>query len=208
MSVVHIKSPYEDHIQKHEVSFYAGYYAGNRGQAGVGPQGAPMVGLGYSLHLGGPANLYVRTAYAFSERTEMNPYRAEGQQVVGTVSSPILMVDVGLLMALPGEKSWNHLVPYAGIAFGVGFGGTSPDSGGYSVGNNFYIAFGAGTKYVLKGPWSLRVDLWDYLWQLKYPSTYFGAVVGVPPLLPVNAPDKEFVSNGIFTVGVVYTLAR
>lgn len=201
---IHIKSAYQDFRQRKVLEFQVGYFAGNTGDAGVGPQGGPMIGLAYGQHLTGPVFAVGQIQYAFSDRTVLDPTLPAAQRNVGTISDPLIMVDVGILMSITGEKAWRGMVPTVGFALGMALGGTTPDVGGYSFGSQFYLGIGAGLRKPIKGPWVLSVNLWDYLWQLKYPPSYF-AVGGI---LPTNAPDKQWVNNGVFTIGIAYILHK
>ncbi len=58
-------------------------------------------------------------------------------------------------------------------------------------------------RYRLKRPWVLNVALWDYLWQLHYPQSYFNQGP-VNSILPPNSPNQQFLNNGVFTVGLTY----
>ena len=200
-----IKSPYTDFHEQRALALLLGYFAGNRGRPGVGPQGSPLVGLSYLYHVGGPAGIVGRLSYAPSQRTVLDPALPPDQRDLGSTSAPLVMADVGLAFYFTGEKTWHHMVPTAGIALGLAFGSNTPDVGGYSFGTKFYFGFGGGVTYALKGPWVFKADAWDYLWQLKYPTTYF---TFTPPVLPSDAPDKEWRNNGVITIGLSYTLKQ
>jgi hypothetical protein len=207
-ATVHVKSPYQDFRQRQVIEFQLGYFGGNTGDAGVGPQGAPVIGLAYGHHLGGPVFIFGQAQYATSKRTVLDPTPGltPEQRDLGTISAPLIMVDVGLMLAITGEKAWHGLVPTAGFAFGMAIGDNTPDVGGYKFGSKFYLGIGAGIRKPIKGPWVLSIDVWDYLWQLQYPTTYFAA--GANSILPVNGPDKQWTNNGVFTIGLTYVLRK
>jgi hypothetical protein len=202
----HIKSAYQDFRQRRVIELQFGYFAGNTGDAGVGPQGSPMIGLAYGQHLTGPVFAFGQVQYAFSKRTVLDPVLPPASRNLGTMSDPLIMVNAGILLSITGEKAWRGMVPTVGFSLGMALGGTTPDVGGYSFGSQFYLGIGAGLRKPIKGPWVVSVNLWDYLWQLHYPPSYFTG--GSGSVLPVNAPDKQWANNGIFTIGLTYILHK
>ena len=204
-ATVHIASPYTSFEELHGLTFFAGYFAGNRGDAGVGPQGAPAIGVSWYRHLGGPVRAAARFTFAPSKRTVMDPQAGltPEQRDLGTVSSPLYMLDLGINLDITGEKTWHHMVPTVGFAFGAAYDPQSPDIGGYQFGTQFYLGIGAGLQYQIKERWVLRTDIWDYLWQLHYPPSYFKTTGGI---FPANAPDKQWTNNAVITVGIIYII--
>ena len=200
-----IKSAYSQFDEHEGLALILGYFAGNRGRPGVGPEGSPLVGLSYLYHVGGPAGIVGRVSYAPSQRTVLDPALPPDQRNLGKTPAALIMVDVGLAFYVTGEKTWHSMVPTLGVAIGGAFGSSTPDVGSYSFGSKFYVGFGGGVTYALKAPWVLKVDAWDYLWQLKYPTDYF---TGSQPILPPDAADKEWRSNGVLTIGLSYTIKR
>ena len=202
-ATVHIASPYVNFEQRHGVTLFAGYFAGNEGSANVGPQGSFTVGADYWLHVGGPAFVAGELLYAPSKRTIMDPFTLQN---LGTVSSPLYMLDVALHVSVTGEKTWHGMLPLVGLGLGVAYDPEKPDVGGYAFGTKFFIGAGAGIVTRISGPWLLRVSAWAYLWQLHYPTTYFPP--GNGGIFPPNAADKEWVGNGVFTLGLTYRIAH
>jgi hypothetical protein len=199
---VHIASPYQDFSQLHAFQLDVGYFAGNTGDAGVGPQGAPVANLSYGMHIGGAMFAFATLGYTPSKRTVLDPLLPKAQQNVGTVNDPLIFGNLGLLLAVTGEKSWHGMVPFVGFTLGAAYSSEKPDAGGYVFGTKFFFGLGAGLRYRLKRPWVLNISAWDYLWQLQYPTTYFTS--GPNSVLPINAPDKQFANNGVFTIGLTY----
>ena len=115
------------------------------------------------------------------------------------------MLDLGVTFDVTGEKLWRGMTPFAGFAFGLANGGNTPDVGNYKFGTQFYIALGGGLKYRIKGPWVLTMNAWFDFWQLHYPTSYFATTNGV---LPVDAPDKDWTTNGVYTIGFSYLLKQ
>jgi opacity protein-like surface antigen len=203
-ATVHIASPYSDLHEDEAIFLTAGYFGGNRGQAGVGPQGSGIVGLGFLYHLGGPAGLIARLQYANSTRDIVDTLLPPATRYSGPSSAPLVLFDVDFLFDVTGEKTWHRLVPTAGFGLGLAFGDNNLDAGGYKFGTKFYFALGGGVKYALKEPWVVRADAWLYFWQLSYPTSYFTA--GATPVLPPTAPDKDWTTNGVLSLGISYSL--
>ena len=203
---VHIRSAFVDYSERHSLTLFGGYFGGNVGSAGVGPQSSAIVGLAYRKHLSGPVNAFARFSYAPSKRTVLDPYQPKADQVVGTTSQTLYMLDLALTLDITGEKLWHGMSPYVGLALGAANGGSTPDVGGYKFGTQFYVGLGAGLKYHIKGPWVISASAWDYFWQLQYPTTYF--VSGPNSVLPINSPDKDWTGNWALTFGISYLLKR
>lgn len=199
---VHISSPYQDFSQLHAFQLDVGYFTGGRGDAGVGPQGAPIANLSYGLHIGGAAFAFGTLGYTTSKRMVVDPLLPKAEQDVGTVNAPLILGNLGILLAVTGEKTWHGMVPFLGFTLGVAYSSEKPDAGGYQFGTKFFFGLGGGLRYRLKRPWVLNISAWDYLWQLHYPPTYFTS--GPNSVLPINAPDKQFTNNGVFTIGLTY----
>jgi len=204
--ITHINSPYVSFDQRQGFDLLVGYFAGNTGGAGVGPQGAPDIGLMYHRHLGGPVFAAARFQYAPSQRTVLDPDLPASQRNVGTVSSPLYMFDLSVDVSITGEKTWHGMIPTAGFALGAAYDPQKPDVGGYAFGTQFMLGLGLGLAIPLKKHWVARVDFWDFLWQLKYPTSYF--TTGSGGIFDVNAPDKEWTNNAVFTVGLTYSISH
>src|SRR5574340_1091673 len=69
---------------------------------------------------------------------------AEGSRWLG-----LYLDDVGITMALTGQKSSRRLVPVVGFGLGIASaGGATRDSSGYRFGSPFAISGTAGLRYV------------------------------------------------------------
>ena len=205
-ATVHIPSSYVNFDQRHGFTFLAGYFAGNTGSAGVGPQGSIDLGLMYHRHISGPLFAAARFQYAPSQRLVIDPYVLPDARDLGTQPSPLYMLDLSLDLSVTGEKTWHGMIPTVGLAMGAAYSAAKPDTGGYYFGTKFLLGFGGGVAYHIKNHWVGRVDFWDFLWQLHYPNSYFAT--GSTGVLPLNAPDKEWVNNAILTVGFTYSIAH
>jgi len=200
-ATVHIESSYANFEQRHGITLFAGYFAGNESSARVGPGGSATFGADYWMHVGGPAFVSGQLMYAPSQRLVWDPIPAT---YTGPVSSPLYMLDVGLHIAVTGEKTWHGLLPLVGIGMGVAYDPEKPDVGGYAFGTKFFLSAGAGFAARITGRWVLRFDAQTYLWQLHYPTSYFGSGA----LFPSTEPDKVWYGNGIFTLGLTYRISH
>jgi hypothetical protein len=202
------RSPYHDITEKQDFTVYGGYFKGNTGTAGVGPQSGALFGVRYALHVGGPAELVGRLARASSSRTVLDPNQPAATRDLGTTSQAIYLADVGITLNLTGQKSYRHFVPTAGFGLGIASGNRSPDASGYKFGSPFSINGSVGLRFVPGGNISVRAELTDYMFQLHYPNSFFVAPSGVTPILAANAGDNQWTHNLAVTFGVSYVFAR
>ncbi len=202
------KSPYEDFMYRQDLTVWAGYFSGNTGEANVGPQSGPIVGVRYGLHVGGPAELSVRIGRAFSHRNVLDPTKIGAARNLGTEADPLWIADAGINVALTGQKSFHRFVPLFGLGLGVASSRTAADVGSYSFGTGLAIHGGGGLKFVTHGPWAARVDVTDYFWQLSYPGGYFLAPTGGTAVLSSSQTQNQWTQNAVITFGISYIFAR
>jgi hypothetical protein len=202
------KSPYQDFTYRQDLTVWAGYFGGNVGEANIGPKASPIFGVRYGLHVGGPAEFSVRVGRAFSSRNVLDPTKIGAARDLGTESDPLWIADVGINLALTGQKSFHRIVPIFGFGVGVASSGAAKDVGGYSFGTGFAIHGGGGLKFVSHGPWGARVDVTDYFWQLSYPGAYFLAPTGGTAVLSSSQVQNEWRQNPVVTFGVSYIFSR
>ncbi len=202
------ESPYRDLEFRQDLSFFTGYFTAKEDIAGVAPQSAPMAGVRWDLRIGGPAWFSVRAAGVASNRTVIDPRRSVATRIVGEESTPIGLLDVNILVHLTGQKSWRRLVPVVGAGLGVASDfKSSYDVGNYRFGTPFAFNLGGGVRYVTDGRWSLRVDVTDYLYRIKYPDLYRFAAEG-GPVLRATDPSSQWTHNMALTLGASYQLFR
>lgn len=202
------KSPYQDFTYRQDFGVFGGYFSGNTGSANVGPQSGSILGVRYGLHIGGPAELGVRVSRVSSNRNVLDPTKTGDARNLGTISDPIWIGDVGINLALTGQKSFHRFVPLFGLGVGFSRSGTAADVGAYKYGTGFAIHAGGGVKFVTRGPFAARLDVTDYFWQLSYPGAYFLAPTGGTSILPQNHPQNEWKQNLAITFGISYIFAR
>ena len=204
------RSPYRDLEYRQELTLLTGYYAASADPAGVAPRSGPMLGLRYDVRVGGPASLTARVARVFSERNVLNPALNPGAgREVGMQSWPLYLSDVGLTLALTGQKSLHRLVPVLGAGAGIASDFRKEDVGGYRVGTTFALNFGGGVRWVPGGPFQMRADVTDHLYQISYPGTYFLATSsGGAPVLGGPQGRSVWKHNAAITVGASYLFFR
>jgi hypothetical protein len=168
------KSPYRDLEYQREWTFFLGSYDARKDPVGVAPLGGTMLGGRYDAHLTGPLYAGLRLAGAPLRRRVLDPKKPPGERFVGTETVPMLFADVNLSLNLTGFRTWHSLAPYISGGLGV----TADLRGAYDVGKYRFgfpvtLNFGAGTKWVPRNHWQLRLDWTNYIYQIRYPDSYF-----------------------------------
>jgi hypothetical protein len=203
------RSPFTDLEFRQHVSVVGGYYRAAADPAGVAPRGGGIVGVQYDLGFGGPVFITTRVRSVASERTILDPVRPAPRRVLGTQQRPLTLADVGLTLALTGQRSYRGLVPlvHAGAGLASDFDGADP--GGFSFGTSFALAYGLGLRYVPSGArWALRADLGNSLYRVRYPQAYGAAGLDSTSVLPARASLTRWLNNTAITAGVSYQFRR
>jgi hypothetical protein len=203
------ESPFRDLTYRQEMTVVAGYYAAGRDPVGVAPRSGPLLGLRYEIRVGGPAQFAVRVARVFSERRILDPTMPVDERIVASESWPLYLADLGLTFNLTGQKSFRGFVPVATVGGGIAsdFQGTA-DVGGFRFGTAFALSYGAGIRWVPGGAYQLRLDLLDYLYQVKYPNSYFTGSGTLPPVRSESAGQNVWTHNAAITLGGSYQFFR
>jgi hypothetical protein len=203
------KSPYRDLDYRQELTAYTGWFAASKDQAGVAPQSGPLVGARYEVRIGGPAQLMTRFARVFSERNVIDPTKPAATRSLGTESVPVYLADLGIALNLTGQKSVRGFVPVLTGGFGIASDFSSKaDVGGYDFGTSFAFSYGAGIRYAPGGRFQLRVDVNDYVYQIKYPSSYFVPATDQTVVLGSKVAKSQYRHNAALTVGASYLFFR
>jgi hypothetical protein len=203
------RSPFYDLEYRQELTPFAGYFLASGDPAKVAPRSGPMLGARYDVRIGGPAQLTVRAARVFSERTPIDPTKAVGQRAFASRSVPLYTGDLSLSINLTGQKSFHRLVPV--VTGGIGIAsepGSREDVGGYKFGTSFAFLFGGGLRWVPGGRFQLRADVADYLYQVQYPSSYVLGTDTDPPVLRPSQGRSSWQHNAALTVGASYLFFR
>jgi hypothetical protein len=203
------RSPFTDLDYRQNVTFIGGYFRAKADPAGVAPRGGGIFGIQYDLGFGGPVILTTRLREVVSERTVIDPIRPAGRRVLGTERRPITLADVGVSLALTGQRSYRGLVPlvHGGVGVASNFAGADP--GGFTFGTSFALAYGLGVRYVPTGTrWALRADLGNSLYRVRYPQAYGTAGLDNTSVVPATASLSRWLNNTALTAGVSYQFRR
>ncbi len=201
------ESPFRDLEFRQEFTLYSGYFAAGKDPVGIAPQSGPMLGARYELRIGGPAQLSIRFARVWSDRTVLDPGQPPGSKVVGTRDVGLYLADAGFTFNLTGQKSWRGLVPVASAGGGVAsdFHG-SRDVGGFRIGTPFAISLGGGVRWTPTGPYQLRLDVLNYWYQISYPNSYFDGTTTNPPIR--DGSQSVWTRSLAITLGASYQFFR
>jgi hypothetical protein len=168
-----------------------------------------MFGLRYEKTVGGPASLMVRYARVSSERFAIDPTKSGAAAQLGRSDVGLNLLDANIALNLTGQKSWHSLVPVINLGAGIASCACSVELDPYKFGTPFALSFGGGLRYVPGGRFQLRVDVNDYLYQLKYPNAYFVApTAGAPPAAPPKQAKSFWKNNPAITLGASYLFFR
>jgi hypothetical protein len=201
------ESPFRDLAYKQEATIVMGYFAAGADPVGVAPQSGPMLGARYEVRVGGPAQFAVRVARVFSERNVLDPTKPVDERIVSTDSWPLYLADLGLTFNLTGQKSFRGLVPVASFGGGVATDlKGSEDVGGFKFGTAFALSFGAGIRWVPGSAFQLRLDVLDYLYQVRYPNSYFTSSGSLPAVR--SGSQSAWTHNAAITLGGSYQFFR
>jgi hypothetical protein len=217
------QSPYRDLRETMEVTFYSGYYRAKKDPARVAPVSGPIFGAQYQWRAGGPAHLTVDLARVESERRVLDPEKGGlgasstpclltdvSCKSAGVYRWPLYMLDGGLTMALTGERSFLKMVPLvkAGVGIVSDFH-SQPDVGAFAFGTRFALTWGAGLRVVPGGRYSIRADISNRLYTVKYPISYYVPADDGTAIFPSTAQGRTaWLNNPAFTIGVSYLFSR
>ena len=210
------QSPYRDLRETMEFTFYSGYYRAKKDPARVAPVSGPLIGAHYQWRAGGPASLTVDLARVGSERRVLDPEK-DGVCVLTDVNCksagvyrwPLYSLDGGLALALTGERSFLRLVPEvkAGLGIVTDFH-TQPDVGQFGFGTRFALTWGAGLRVLPGGRYSLRADITNRLYSVKYPISYYVPANDGTLIFTGQQDRTAWLNNPAFTIGVSYLFSR
>ncbi len=203
------KSPYRDLEYHHEMTLFGGYFVPSADPAGVAPRSGGLAGIRYEVVVGGPAQLVVRLAEAFSERNVINPAEPEASRNLGVRTWPVYLADVGISLNLTGQRSFHGIVPVINTGLGIATdAGKKVDEDPFRLGTTFAISLGGGLRFVPGGRFQIRADAGTYLYQIKYPTSYYVPASDNTSVLDNTQAKSFWKRNGAFTLGVSYLLFR
>lgn len=204
------RSPFTDLEYRQSVTFLGGYFSAKGDPAGVAPQGGPMFGVQYDLGFGGPVFLTTRVRSVVSERDAIDPARRAGDRALGTERRPLTIADLGLTLALTGQRSYRGLVPLVHLGAGAASNFASADPGGFRFGTSLALAYGLGVRYVPGGAGrlSVRVDLGQSLYRLRYPNGYATPGLDSTSVVAPQVSLSRWLNNTTLTAGLSYHFRR
>jgi hypothetical protein len=203
------RSPFQDLEYRQGLTLTGGYLAASAGRGGVGPTGGPLAGVRYDLLMAGPAWFTARVQGVASERTVIDPARDAGDREIGTEQRPLTLLDVGLSIALTGQKSYRRLVPLVHAGAGIASNFQGADPGGFRFGTRFALAYGAGVRWVPPGRrLAYRADLGWHLYQVRFPGSYFQPGLDGTQVFPAGQSNSSWQNNMAITVGASYQFRR
>lgn len=203
------RSPFTDLEFKQEITAFTGVFIAGAEPSGVAPRSGPIFGFRYETRVGGPAYFTARAARIFSERMIANPSRPASSRFSPLTPWPLYLVDASLSLNLTGQKSIRHFVPVVNAGVGIASDFKSAgDVGGYRFGTTFAFSFGGGVRWTPGGPFQLRADFGDYLYQHSYPSTYYVKASDSTRVLEPTQSKSVWKHNVGLTVGASYLFFR
>ena len=201
------KSPYQDFDYHQDFSIWAGYFGGNKGEAGDRPA-IERRSRGFDMDCTSAARRSSPFESGARSRSGcvLDPPRPATLARVGTMSDPIWIADAGINVALTGKKSFHHLIPQVGVR---------RRGGDEQVGRRMWAAMHSapalqftwrcGLKFVTHGAWGARIDRRQTTyWQLSYPGGYFLAPTGGTAILSPSQAQNEWKPNPVITFGITY----
>lgn len=202
------RSPFRDLVTSQQLTLSVGMLKSANDAANVGPDAAPFFELRHDVHLAGPAWMTTRYGIMRSERRVIDPGLPAGERYQGQQSVTQHIADLGITLALTGQKSWHHVVPTLGGGIGMTSDFSGLDIGGYKFGSKFAFTFGPGVRIALPGGFSLRADATNHVYQFQYPSTFFAAASDSTKVLTDIKQRSGWLSNWSFTTGLSIPIFR
>lgn len=202
------KSPFTDLRDHQRLGVVAGYLVTGRDPVGVNPKSASFFGVRYDLYAGGPVYLTGRLFAAPSERDVLDYTKRAAFRRVGTQDCTIFGSDVGLTVALTGDRSWHGVQPL--VHFGVGIAGglgDRKDVSNFTFSPTVALSYGFGARWVTGRNSELRADVaWMY-WQVKYPELY-RSTEGDPVAIYPTGSLSPYTGNRAVTVSWTFGIFR
>jgi hypothetical protein len=194
------RSPYRDIAQGSSITVTGGYFLGNGGDVGVGPNSGSTFGARFDLRSGKALALGVGIGYGQLERLIVDPFEDE---VTGPVDQSIVFTEALVTLNLTGSKTWHRLAPFVGVAGGLAFSSDVPaDTSGYDFGTKFFFAPTAGTRVFFSPRLHLRLEARAHFWRLNYPLSFRQE----PDPVIITGADSEWDLSPWVLVGFGYTL--
>jgi hypothetical protein len=199
-------SPFQDLPRGNPFVLSFGYLSGERGSVPVGPSNGATIGLRYPVQVGGPTSVVFSLIYANTDRFVVDPTDSAAKRRTGPFSSPVLMTDIGLRIALTGAKTWHGVSPYIGAALGLAFAVSPPkDPSGYDYGTKFTIAPETGIRWLPMRRMCVDLNARLIDWRLHYPLSYKQPGADSTRVLQLDASETEWTRHPWVSLGVGWT---
>jgi hypothetical protein len=155
----------------------------------LGPQSAPIFGLGYQLRVSGPISLVAQAGYIPSKRKVFLAEAAADSAIIRTIDTGreanvgILLLESGVLFHLTGPRTYRNLAPFVGARVGYARQITGRDSAQSSVpeqeryrfGPAFAVGAQLGSDLFVARNLSVRLELNGRLWRMSAPAGFRAA---------------------------------
>lgn len=182
-SAQRIDSPYRflDHSQF--LGGFGGYTWLSDGRIGLGPEPAPLLGVGWSIRVSGPFAVALDIGYMPTTRVVRDTaFVAADSTFQQTGESDVRLVTAmaNLRFNLTGARTWHGVQPFAllGAGAAVDFGGGSAadlalqPNMRFDMGTSFAGQLGAGIDWFPSSRVSIRLDARNMLWKLDVPEAF------------------------------------
>lgn len=185
-----IPSPYRYVERAQSLGIFGGFLLTDRGERGLGPASAPLLGIRYGGRFAAPVAGVVRLGIAPSERevfARTGTSEADAPLTpVDEANALIVTGDVGLRLNLTGARTWRSIAPYLQATGGlVSLISSRTESESQlpadqlvSLGPSFAVNVGGGADWFLTERLSLAVATHGHFWRLSTPAGLAGAQRG------------------------------
>lgn len=188
-----IPSPYEYIERTQSLGGFVGYVRTSTSlevtdstDAEFGPRSAPLFGLRYGMRFSGPLSGEASLGFMPTDRklyagaSATDSVDAVPVETGETTGAALLIGDANLRFHLTGPRTWRGLAPFVvgsgGIVVDVAGTGDAekeiPETLRFDFGPTFAVGAGVGTDWFPSDRLSLRVELFDKLWNIDAPAGF------------------------------------
>lgn len=159
---------------------FIGSMSFNPGRLELGPRSGTSFGGRYSLELSGPLFLEGLLTYLPTERSVIDPRRAEGDREIAKADVHLMMADVRLAFSVTGRRTWHGISPYlfagGGLAHDLAAESVADtvllDVDRFEFGTAFTGSGGLGIRWTLSSQIMVRFEGLLAAWQLNTPNGF------------------------------------
>jgi hypothetical protein len=152
----------------------------------LGPQSAPIFGLGYQLRVSGPISLVAQAGYIPSKRKVFLAEATADSATIRAIDTGreanvgILLLETGVLFHLTGPRTYRNLAPFVGARVGYArqvagrdsAQSSVPEQERYRFGPAFAVGANLGSDLFLAHNLSVRLELNGRLWRMSAPAGF------------------------------------